>query len=89
MKNYVLPLPLGNLKSVGGIRINTKNCHNIVNQLYFNFFKFKFKLKKKKRMKKDERGKCLFSTGQKTYHMSRKQKASIVDFEYRHFNIIV
>ena len=51
MKNYVLPLPLGNLKSVGGIRINTKNCHNIVNQLYFNFFKFKFKLKKKKNEK--------------------------------------
>ena len=33
-------------------------------------------------MKKAERGKCLFSIGQKTYHMSRKQKASIVDFEH-------
>lgn len=65
MKNYVRPLPLGNLKSVGGIRINTKNCHNTVNQLYFNFFKFKFKKKKKELMKKAERGKCLFSISQK------------------------
>lgn len=65
MKNYVGPLPLGNLKSVGGIQINTKNCHNTVNQQYFNFFKFKLR-KKKELMKKAERGKCLFSIGQKS-----------------------